>query len=158
MRCTFAFLYSPRCQRAALSCVIYRIFARSDRRRNVADPPLHAKFRTRSRTITMEKDMLLSLLSLEQHVLYRFFDCCTVHHSYVLPPSDLFCLNIHLSHAQLCADKKIRLHAPPTTECGQWKYTLGLKKHQYLFGKILVSDWFWLVDRCHECILNGTKR
>jgi len=92
MHCIIAILYSTKCQRAALNRVIYRRFARKDRKKKVSEAELHTKLR--ARTKTMEKGMLCCFLeSLLHWPFLHTSQLC------ILLPGQLFCFNIHLAHA-----------------------------------------------------------
>lgn len=79
MRSTNAFYTQPDI-RGQHWVVNYRTFAtQKDRRRKIADLLLYSKFRTRTKTKVMEKDMLLCLL-----FRIALFDYYTVHHNCVM--------------------------------------------------------------------------
>lgn len=96
------FLYSNRRQRTALSRVVFKRFARKDRRRKVEAPPLHAKFITRTKTKTMEKDYaaLFTVLYHSLHTLLQLLHSTS--QLCILPPSGL---SIHLTNALLYAHR-----------------------------------------------------
>lgn len=119
-------------QRAALSCVMYRIFAWKDRRKKAAPLPLHAKFRTKTKM--MEKDVLLCKP--------LFFDYRTVHHNsaychLVASSVSTFTLCMRRCTSTICAVIKIRLYAHGVCRCPWTPPMTKITSH----GQCAVRHW-----------------
>lgn len=104
---TFAFLYCTRHHWAALSHVIYRTFARKDRRRQKED----RKWRIHHCMQSLEQECRMischvycswSSVLFCMALFELFIDYCTKHHNNVLPLNGLFYLNIHVPHVLSC--------------------------------------------------------